>query len=277
MRGRGRAARHWRRWPDAERLVQETQRARCRAAPRSPSSNAAKPAPLQFEDPERDHAGDQPGDEQRHAEQEVEADRRAEELGDVGRHRHQLGLDPQAPSAHRGKRVTALLGQRAAGDDAQLRREVLDEHRDEVRREHDPHQLVAELGAALEVGGEVPRVDVRDRGDERRPEHPERRPHPPAGHHLLERRPRVNGRGQPIAGTGTGDPLNGRVSWWRGHRRGCSSSSTRIARASSPPSGWTSPFASAPSHRKRTNNGPPNGWRSITSKRAPGAIPCSAR
>src|SRR5581483_6664669 len=41
--------------------------------------------------------------------------------------------------------------------------------------EHRPEQQVAVLRPARDVGGEVARVDVRDRGDERRPEEgPER-------------------------------------------------------------------------------------------------------
>ena len=39
--------------------------------------------------------GDEAGREQRDPEQEVEAERRADYLGDIGRHRHHLRLDPQ--------------------------------------------------------------------------------------------------------------------------------------------------------------------------------------
>ena len=58
---------------------------------------AAEAAGLQLEDREGDRAGDHPGEEHWHAEQQVQADRGPEELGDVGRHRHQLGLHPDAP------------------------------------------------------------------------------------------------------------------------------------------------------------------------------------
>ena len=47
--------------------------------------------------------GHQPGDEERHAEQEVQRDRGADELGQVGRHRDQLGLDPE-PAGDRARR-----------------------------------------------------------------------------------------------------------------------------------------------------------------------------
>ena len=87
----------------------------------------------------------QPGRQQRHPEQQVQADRRAEELGDVGRHRHHLGLQPHAPRDRPGVVRAHVLRQVAVGDDAQLGREVLDQHRHQVRREHHPQQQVAEL------------------------------------------------------------------------------------------------------------------------------------
>ena len=51
---------------------------------------------LHSQDAERDHRGQRPGGAQRHVEQQVEAERRADELGQVGGHRDQLGLHPQA-------------------------------------------------------------------------------------------------------------------------------------------------------------------------------------
>ena len=67
--------------------------------------------------------------------------------------------------------LAAQLGQVLAGGDAGLGRQVLHEHRHQVRGDDDPQQHVAVLGAARDVGGEVARVDVGDRGDERRAEH----------------------------------------------------------------------------------------------------------
>ena len=59
---------------------------------------------LQREDAERDDRGDQPRRERRHAEQQVERDRRADELGEVGRDRDDLRLRPTGPrSARRGR------------------------------------------------------------------------------------------------------------------------------------------------------------------------------
>src|SRR5262249_21830801 len=46
-------------------------------------------------DAERDHGGDQAGGQQRQPEQQVQPDRRADELGQVGGHGDQFGLGPQ--------------------------------------------------------------------------------------------------------------------------------------------------------------------------------------
>ena len=70
----------------------------------------------------------------------------------------------------REKESAADLGEVLAGRDPELRRLGLDDHRDQVGREDDPEQQVAELGAAGDVGGEVARVDVGDGGDEGRAE-----------------------------------------------------------------------------------------------------------
>ena len=117
----------------------------------------------------------------RHAEQQVERDRRADELGQVGRHRDELGLDPQAPGDRPREVLAAQLGQVAPGGDADLRRQVLDQHRHQVGGEQHPEQQVAELRAAGDVRGEVAGVDVGDAGDERRAEDREGPADAPAG------------------------------------------------------------------------------------------------
>ena len=87
---------------------------------------APEPACLKGQDRERDHARDQPGRQQRHAEEQVQPERRAEELGDVGGHRHDLRLHPHAPRDRPRVAGTDLLGQVVIRDDPQLRRQVLD-------------------------------------------------------------------------------------------------------------------------------------------------------
>ena len=98
---------------------------------------------LQREDRERDHGGDQARGERRHAEQEVQRDRGADELGEVGGDRDRLGLHPQAPGDRAREALAAQLGQVAAGGDAGLGRQVLHEHRHQVRGDDHPDEQVA--------------------------------------------------------------------------------------------------------------------------------------
>ena len=130
----------------------------------------AKPVALKGQDPEGTRAGQQPGGEERHAEQKVEAERGAEDLGQVGGHGDRLRLEPE-PERHRPAKVVAAgLRQVAAGRDPQLRRERLHQHRHQVRGDDHPAEQVAVLGPARNVRGEVAGVDVGDRGDEGWPE-----------------------------------------------------------------------------------------------------------
>jgi hypothetical protein len=107
---------------------------------------------------------------QRHTQQEVEPKCGSEKLGQVGRHGHDFHQNPHADNDRFGKVRAAVLSQVHAGREAQLGRERLDEHGHEVAGENDPDQHVAELRAGLNVGREVTRVNVRDAGDERRPQ-----------------------------------------------------------------------------------------------------------
>jgi hypothetical protein len=137
---------------------------------RDPGLQAPVAQLLQAEDREGAGAGDQPGREQGDAEQQVKPEGGTDHLGDVGRHRHQLGLQPEADRGAAREALAAELGQVPAGGDAELGRLRLHQHRDQVGGEHDPEQQVAELGAAGDVGGEVAGVDVGDGGDEGRAE-----------------------------------------------------------------------------------------------------------
>jgi hypothetical protein len=104
-----------------------------------------EPPDLQAEDGERGHAGQQPGDPHGQPEDHVQAEGRADELGQVGRHRDRLGLQPQQHHGAEREPVAADLGQAPAGGDAQLGAQRLDEHGHQVGRQHHPQQRVAEL------------------------------------------------------------------------------------------------------------------------------------
>ncbi len=190
----------------------------------------------------------------------LEPERGADELGDVGGHRHDLGLQPHqdsSPSAGSGR---GTARERAIGGDADLRGEVLDQHRHQVRSEHDPQQQVAELarrrrcssrscrgrrrrsrrrtrGRASRASraGDPSRAAVRDgsvRRARRQRAHRRRR-----RRRSRHRRPRAPGR----AG--------------RGVKR-APSSWTRIAAARRPPIACSCEASPSP---KETSSGPPNG------------------
>jgi hypothetical protein len=95
----------------------------------------------EHEDVERgdDHARHE-GD----AEQQVEADRGAENLGEVARRDRDLAEDPERVGD--GARVGVAAGLRKVPprDDAETGAEGLEENRDEVRHEENPDELIAE-------------------------------------------------------------------------------------------------------------------------------------
>ena len=126
-------------------------------------------------------------------EQQVQRDRRADDLGQVARGDGDLAEDPERDGDRLRVVVAARLREIAAGDDAELRREALEEHRHDVREQHDAEQRVAEARSAGEIGGPVAGVHVADRdeipgsgeGEELPEEAPARRSgrcgRPPAG------------------------------------------------------------------------------------------------
>jgi hypothetical protein len=131
---------------------------------------SAEPVALQRQDPEGAGARQEPGGEEGHPEEQVQAERGADHLGEVGRHRDRLRLHPEAERDRAREVVAAGFGEVLARRDPELGRERLDEHGHEVGRQHDPEEQVAVLGPAGDIGREVPGIDVRDSGDEGRPE-----------------------------------------------------------------------------------------------------------
>ena len=122
---------------------------------------------LEEQQRDRDRSGDHSAPQQGQVEQQVERDRPADHLGDVGRHRDELGLQPErAPAPPAADAVAQGLGEAAPGDDPELGREVLDEPGHHVAEHDDPDQEVAVHGARGHVARDVARVEVRDPGDQ---------------------------------------------------------------------------------------------------------------
>jgi hypothetical protein len=118
----------------------------------------------------RDHAARQQGE----AEQEVQRNRAADDFGQVGGHRHQLGLQPvEAPRDRAPHPDPEDLRQARARDDPELRREVLDQPGHHVAGDDHPDEQVAVAGAGRHVAGDVAGVQVGDAGDEGRAQQPE--------------------------------------------------------------------------------------------------------
>ena len=123
----------------------------------------AEAEPLQVEDQEHVERGQQHADLEGNAEQQIEADGRADHLGDVGGDDGDLGRSPQRIGRPARIGVAAGLRQVAAGGDGEPRAQRLQHDRHDVGDERDEQQRVAELGAAGERGGPVARVHVADR------------------------------------------------------------------------------------------------------------------
>ena len=125
--------------------------------------------------------GDHAADQQRQIEQQVQRDRAADDLGEIGCHGDQFGLQPVGDPGRGAGVVGDGFGQRASGDQAELGRQVLHEAGHGVGHDDDPHQQEAELRAGADVGRDIAGIDVGDGGDERRPEQEPARPQPRLG------------------------------------------------------------------------------------------------
>ena len=99
--------------------------------------------------------------------QQRQADGAAEKLGEIGRHGGNLADHPHRQHHRTRKMIAAHFREVLAGDDAELGGQALEQHRDDVGEQHDPEQAIAVFRAGLDVGGEIARVHIGDRGDDR--------------------------------------------------------------------------------------------------------------
>ena len=222
----------------------------------------AHAAQLGAEDGERDQTGEQAGGEQRHAEEQVEAEGGADELRQVARHRDRLRLQPEEDAHRLRERLAADLGEVVARGDAELRAHRLDQHGHQVRDQDDPEQHVAVLGAGRDVGGEVAGVDVRDRRDEGGPQEGPQASQPSAalGQRALRRLEYLLLAGQ----------SDGRQIGAHGRRWVHALPPMRMRSASSREIAWRSPATS-------TVRGPSKGACASMTTRSSGRKPSSAR
>ena len=219
---------------------------------------ATEAAFLERQHAERDDGRHEPRHEQRHVEEDREPERGADELREVGRHRDRLGLEPEEDDDRPREAVAADLGEVLSGRDPELRRERLDEHRHQVRREHDPEERVAELRAGCDVRREVAGIDVRDRRDEGRPR---------KGRSARNPR-RCPERERSAAASTRASPGNA-CSAWTSQRSGLASWGTLRAQVTPIPSASSREIACS-AFPMRTVSGPPKGSARLSFTFLPG-------
>ena len=131
------------------------------------SLGRAEPAAFEHQDAIGEDARDAHAGEQRDMQQERKTDRAAEKFGEVRRHRRDLADDPERPDDRFWKMLAAQFGQIAPGDDAELGRQRLEQHRREACRQHHPQEGIAVFRPGPDVGGEIAGVHIGDRSDDR--------------------------------------------------------------------------------------------------------------
>ena len=137
-------------------------------------SNGRWPAPvLDGQQAQRDDPGDQPAEQHRQSEQQVQRNCPTDDLGQIGGHGNRLGLQPSRPAGRGSTSLPDQFRQRLPGQPAELGRQELDDPGRGGDDQH-PHQQVAVPRPGLQVGGDVAGVDVGDGRDEGRSEQRER-------------------------------------------------------------------------------------------------------
>ena len=123
---------------------------------------------LDMQDGERQERDDAHADHHRNMQEQRKSDRSADEFGEIGRHRGEFADAPERVDDRLRQPVAAHLREVPPRHDAELGRQRLKQHRDDIGEQHDPQERVAVSGAGLDVGGEIAGVHVGDRGDHRR-------------------------------------------------------------------------------------------------------------
>ena len=136
---------------------------------------------LQPQDQEGVERGEQHAVQQRDAEQQLQRDGGADQLGQVGGADGDLGPEPQRVSDCLGEPLAAQLRQVPPGGDADPHAQCLQQHGHQRRHERHGQQRVAERRSARERRGPVAGVHVADRHQVARPHEGEQLAEEPAG------------------------------------------------------------------------------------------------
>ncbi len=127
-----------------------------------------KTVSLEPENQESDDCGKQSSPHQRNMKEQKQPDGGPDKLGQIGGDRDHFHNDPHDPYDRTGKILPAQFREVPSRGDAELCRQNLDEHGNKIAYYYHPEKGVSELGAALNIGREVTRIDIGNGGDESR-------------------------------------------------------------------------------------------------------------
>ena len=154
-------------WRGDEQAGDETERNHQQQADDQFFENAMRDAFFKNQQHRRHRADDAAADEQRQAEQQFQRDRAADHFRQIGGDGDYLSLHEEHETARVAKPFAQDFRQAFAGDDAEFRGLVLDEHAHAVSQHQHPHQQVAVARARRDVRRHVARIHVCDRRHER--------------------------------------------------------------------------------------------------------------
>ena len=117
-----------------------------------------------------DRADHQAAREQRQTEQQLQRDRAADHLGQIGGDGDDLRLGEEHEPTGVTHPLPQQLRQRFAGHDAEFRRLILDEHAHRVGEHQHPHQQITVTCARSDVGRHIARIHIGHGRHERRSE-----------------------------------------------------------------------------------------------------------
>ena len=107
--------------------------------------------------------GDENAPDQRNVEEEIQRDGRSDHLCQITGGNAHFGGDPEGDGRFLSIVEPAALCEIVPGDDSQLQRQPLEEHRHDAGEQDDREERIIVLGATRQVGGPVSGIHVADR------------------------------------------------------------------------------------------------------------------
>ncbi|MNV56535.1 hypothetical protein D3C71_1488260 [compost metagenome] len=117
---------------------------------------------MQHQDKERGDTGQDRPFQQRNAQQQFEANRCTNKLGQICGHGNDFRLNPIGPNRRARETIANVLCQIFTGGNTEFCGQQLDQHRHDVGPHHHPQQGVAKGSACLDVGSKITGIDIAD-------------------------------------------------------------------------------------------------------------------